>query len=225
MSTVTTDITKVNGQLIKEVSKIIKDELTTAGLHLLELKKGLVMVKSGTFVTDSAIKIKEAYAKAAKEPNAPTTYRKYAMRWGRLVSVEKRNEIKEALSDVADINALNMAEIDLLLGGSTANRGGGRKPKEEVKEPKEEVKEPKEEVKEPKEEVKEPKEEVKEPSGAPEPQEDVKTPVISVRKAKESILSSLNNLLALDSDSIAFKVSKLSAAELSKLAEALKLLY
>ena len=211
MSTVTTDITKVNGQLIKEVSKIIKDELTTAGLHLLELKKGLVMVKSGTFVTDSAIKIKEAYAKAAKEPNAPTTYRKYAMRWGRLVSVEKRNEIKEALSDVADINALNMAEIDLLLGGSTANRGGGRKPKEEVKEPKEEVKEPKEEV--------------KEPSGAPEPQEDVKTPVISVRKAKESILSSLNNLLALDSDSIAFKVSKLSAAELSKLAEALKLLY
>ena len=210
MSTVTTDITKVNGQLIREVSKIIKDELTTAGLHLLELKKGLSMIKSDTFVTDSAIKIKEAYAKASKEPNAPSTYTKYSMRWGRLISVEKRNEIKEALSDVADINALNMAEIDLLLGGSTANRGGGRK--SSVTEPKETK------------ETVEIKKEIGSTPSTTEVQEEVKTPVISVKKAKESILSSLSNLLSLDSDSIAFKVSKLSPVELNNLAEALKLL-
>lgn len=208
MSTVNTDITKVNGQLVKEVSKIIKDELATAGLHLLELKKALAMVKHDTFVTDTAIKIKEAYSKASKEPNAPSTYNKYSMRWGRLVSVEKRNEIKESLSDVSDINTLNMAEIDILLGGSTSNRGGGRK--SSVTEPKEVLKEVKSEV------IKEVKSE--------EPQEEPKVPVISVKKAKESILNSLSNLLTLDSDSIAFKVSKLSPVDLSNLAAALKLL-
>ena len=210
MSTANTDITKANGQLIKEVSKIIKDELATAGLHLLELKKGLSMIKSDTFVTDSAIKIKEAYAKASKEPNAPSTYTKYSMRWGRLVSVEKRNEIKEALSDVTDINALNMAEIDILLGGSTANRGGGRK--SSVTEPKETK------------ETVEIKKETESTQSNQQDIEDVKTPVISVKKAKESVLNSLNNLLTLDSDSIAFKVSKLSPVELNNLAEALKLL-
>lgn len=199
-----TDITKVNGQLVKEVSKIIKDELATAGLHLLELKKALAMVKHGTFVTDTAIKIKEAYSKASKELNAPSTYKKYSMRWGRLVSVEKRNDIKVSLGDVADINSLNMAEIDILLGGTSSNRGGGRK--SSVTEPKEVIEEP----------------EVSE--NAQGATEEPKIPVISVKKAKESILNSLSNLLTMDSDSIAFKVSKLSPVDLSNLANALKLL-
>lgn len=210
MSTATTDITKVNGQLVKEVSKIIKDELATAGLHLLELKKALAMVQHDTFVTDTAIKIKEAYAKASKEPNAPSTYKKYSMRWGRLVSVEKRNEIKATLSDVSDISTLNMAEIDILLGGTSSNRGGGRKSS----------------VTEPKEAIEEPKviEAVKSTPNAQESLEEHKVPVISVKKAKESILNSLSNLLTMGSDSIAFKVSKLSPVELSNLANALKLL-
>lgn len=214
MNTVNTDITKVNGQLVKEVSKIIKDELATAGLHLLELKKALAMVQHDTFVTDTAIKIKEAYAKASKEPNAPSTYTKYSMRWGRLVSVEKRNEIKLLLNDVSDINALNMAEIDILLGGNTATRGGGRK--SSVTEPKEVIEAPKEN--------KETLEVKKETVNTEGNTEETKVPVISVKKAKESILNSLSNLLTLDSDSIAFKVSKLSAVDLSNLANALKLL-
>lgn len=205
-----TDITKVNGQLVKEVSKIIKDELATAGLHLLEIKKALAMVQHDTFVTDTAIKIKEAYAKASKEPNAPSTYTKYSMRWGRLVSVEKRNEIKLLLSDVSDINSLNMAEIDILLGGNTATRGGGRK--SSVTEPKEAR------------ETVEIKKEIESIPSVQEAQEETKVPVISVKKAKESILNSLSHLLTLDSDSIAFKVSKLSAVDLSNLANALKLL-
>lgn len=213
------DVTKANNGLIKEVSKLIKDDLANAGLHLLELKKGISMVQSDTFVTDTALKIKEEYTKASKDTNAPSTFKKYAMRWGRLVSPEKRNEIKLLLSDVSNINELSMTEIDTLLSGVTQNRGGGRKSSAtdggEVSR-----------------ETKEVASDVKDTPSTPSVESVESTPsvekapteVISISKCKKDILNSLSNLLTLDADAVAFKISKLTPSELQDLAKALALL-
>lgn len=212
MTTAKNDITKVNNGLVKEVEKLIENDLSNAGLHLLELKKALAMVKSDTFVTDTAIKIKEKYLKASKDLNAPSTFKKYSMRWGRLVSVEKRNEVRELLNDVSDVNGLSMSEVDTLLGGNTATRGGGRP--SSVKEP-------------------------KEPKDTQSTESDVASSETTVKVKKEmkeaqaivdrtvtnrSVLDSLSTLLTMDSDSIAFKVSQLSDDDLILLSNALSLL-
>lgn len=213
------DLTKANNGLIKEVSKLIKDDLANAGLHLLELKKGISMVQSDTFVTDTALKIKEEYTKASKDTNAPSTFKKYAMRWGRLVSPEKRNEIKLLLSDVEDINSLSMAEIDTLLSGVTQNRGGGRK--SSVTDGASVESDVKDIPSTPSVAS-----DVKEPESTPSVASSSKpsTEAISISKCKKDILNSLSNLLTLDADAVAFKISKLTPQELQDLAKALALL-
>ena len=214
------DVTKANNGLIKEVSKLIKDDLANAGLHLLELKKGISMVKSDTFVTDTALKIKEEYTKASKDTNAPSTFKKYAMRWGRLVSPEKRNEIKLLLNDVEDINNLSMAEIDTLLSGVTQNRGGGRK--SSVTDGGDVSRETKEVASDVKDTPSTPSDVKDTPSV--ESVEKAPIEVISISKCKKDILNSLSNLLTLDADAVAFKISKLTPQELQDLAKALALL-
>jgi len=195
------DLLSLEKSYLSDVKKYINADIKNASNHIEALKSIIKELHFGRVTSNGIALIKEEYLKAYKQ-DANQTFKKFSMRYGWLLIASVQEVIKSEVN-IALIDSLNQTDLENYIKPQVT-RGGGRVASEPINTPST----------------------PSEPMGTPStPSEPMGTPSepMGTKELSNGILESINILLTLDSDSILFKISKLSNEDLKSLNVALQL--
>jgi len=205
------DLLSLEKSYLSDVKKYINADIKNASNHIEALKSIIKELHFGRVTSNGIALIKEEYLKAYKQ-DANQTFKKFSMRYGWLLIASVQEVIKSEVN-IALIDSLNQTDLENYIKPQVT-RGGGRVASEPINTPST-----------PSEPINTPST-PSEPMGTPStPSEPMGTPSepMGTKELSNGILESINILLTLDSDSILFKISKLSNEDLKSLNVALQL--
>jgi len=202
------DLLSLEKSYLSDVKKYISNDLKNASNHIEALKSIIKELHFNRVTSNGIALIKEEYLKAYKT-DANQTFKKFSMRYGWLLIASVQETIKSE-TNIALIDSLNQTDLENYIK-PVVTRGGGR-----VASDKEDTIDTPSTPSEPIDTPSTPSEPIDTPSTPSEP--------IDTKELSNGILEAISSLLTLDSDSILFKISKLSNEDLKSLNVALRLL-